>query len=156
MKLISTLSYALSGNVAGKGNYGGDLRLFFSHLNPADWKATPAPISWQTAGGSVADSYNLPSGDTIGLHLNLIADVPGRIYIFGPIQVTTAGGGSYGPPVGQAASQLFVPGAPVIATLQGRSQGTQGAVQFDTGFELIVPWDGTSADCYGRWWAVWH
>lgn len=25
----------------------------------------------------------------------------------------------------------------------------------EAGFQMVVPFNGVSADCYGRWWAIW-
>ncbi len=156
MKLLSTLRRGtLGGVVPNRGNHGGELRLYFTTLNPADFKPDPPPIAWQGNGKGAVDTYKLPGGEVIALNLNLVADIPGRLYVFGAIQVTTAGGVTYGPPVGQSAS-LFLPSVAAVAILKGRSQGQSGGVHFDTGFDLGVPWDGTSADCTGAWWAEWH
>ena len=46
LKLLSSLRYtsgSATGWPAGTGNHGGDLRLFFSTLNLADWKKTAKP-----------------------------------------------------------------------------------------------------------------
>jgi hypothetical protein len=162
MKLLSTLRYtSAAGTLAGTGNHGGELRLFFTKLNPEDWKPVsgPVPISWQGAKNGAMDTYNLPSGDVLALNLNIVSDIPGRLYIFGTIQITTATGTvtrQPSQPIGQASSTLFAPGQPAVAILEGRSQGQAGVVQYDVGFELAVPWDGIMADCHGTWWAVWH
>jgi hypothetical protein len=153
MKLLSTIR---PDSLVGSGNAGGALRLFFTTLNPDDFHSTPPPIMWQGGGKGAVDTYRLPSNDVIALNLNLVSDVPGRLYVFGSIQVTTSGGAGYGPAIGQAASVLFSPEQPVIGLLRGHSSGTSGAVHFDVGFELAVPWDGTSADCHGAWWARWR
>jgi hypothetical protein len=158
MKLLSTLRYgSLQDTVAGTGNHGGDLRLFFSILNPADSQpASPPPsVWWQGQGHGAVDTYKLPGGSVIALNLNIVGDVPNRLYVFGSIQVTTANSVVYGPAIGQSAG-LFGPGQPAVGILQGRGQGQSAGVQFDVGFDLAVPWDGTSADCTGTWWAVWH
>jgi hypothetical protein len=99
----------------------------------------------------------LPSGDVLNLHLDIATGIPSQLYIFGTIQVTTAAGIAYGggQPIGQAAA-LFASGNPSVAILKGRSTGQAGGLSFDVGFELAVPWDGTSADCHGTWWALWH
>ena len=153
MKLLSTIR---PDSLVGSGNAGGSLRLFFTTLNPDDFHSTPSPIWWQGGGKGAVDTYRLPSNDVIALNLNLVSDVPGRLYVFGSIQVTTSAGAGYGPAIGQSGSALFNPEQPVIGLLRGHSSVTSGGVHFDVGFELIVPWDGTSADCHGAWWARWH
>lgn len=159
MKLLSTLRYGpFNGMAAGTGNYGGDLHLFFTTLNPADavlQPGTPPSVLWQAGAGKGAqDTYNLPDGDVIAMNLNLVAGMPNQLYIMGAIQVTSSGV-TYGPPVGQAAG-AFAPGKPVVAILKGRTQGQSGGKTFDVGFEVAVPWDGILADCHGHWWAIWR
>ncbi len=157
MKLLSTLRYgANTGMVAGTGNYGGDLRLFFTTLNPAD--STPGPgsppsVLWQAAGKGAQDTYNLPHGDKIALNLNLVTGIPNQLYIFGTIAVTT-GTISFAPPLGQGAS--YAPGVPALTIQKGRYQGQVSGKNLDMGFEVAVPWDGVMADCHGHWWAVWR
>ncbi len=153
MKLLSTIR---PDSLVGSGNTGGALRLFFTTLNPDDFHSTPPPIWWQGGGKGAVDTYRLPSNDVIALNLNLVSDVPGRLYVFGSIQVTTSGGAGYGPAIGQSGSALFNPEQPVIGLLRGHSSATSGGVHFDVGFELTVPWDGTSANCHGAWWARWR
>jgi hypothetical protein len=162
MRLISTLRYtsdSRSGFLAGTGNHGGDLRLFFSTLNPADWEKGPGqePILWK--GGLVTeDQYNLPTGDIITLKLSVLTEPAGYVYVFGTIDVKTASGIAFGggQPIGQGAG-TFLPQKSEISTLKGRvPDGASGGLHFDLGFELSVPWDGVSADCHGNWWAVWH
>lgn len=155
MKLLSTLRQGTFPSSAGTGNYGGDLRLFFTTLNHADFDSNPAPIMWKGGQSTAAmDTYTLPSGDEIALNLSVQADIPGRLYLFGSIQVSISGGG-FGPPIGQA-TVLFLPGQPVATVLKGRAQGRSSGTVFDVGFELPAPWDGTVADCHGAWWACWH
>lgn len=158
MKLLSTLRYgSTQGMAPGTGNYGGDLRLFFTTLNPTDTKpgpGRPPSVMWQGAGNGAHDTYKLPNGDVIALNLNLVASIPNELYIFGNIQVTTGPIG-YGPPVGQG-GPAFVPGQPALGILKGRDQGQVAGKHFDLGFEIAVPWDGTMADCHGQWWAVWR
>jgi hypothetical protein len=59
-------------------------------------------------------------------------------------------------PIGQAAPVQYAPNLPVVGFLKGRDQGSGSGITWDIGFELAVPWDGTSADCTGQWWAIWH
>jgi hypothetical protein len=156
MKLLSTLRYTSGSNsgAPGTGNHGGDLRLFFTTLNPEDI-LRQSPFFWKEGNGA-SDTYKLPGGDVLALNLQVITNpTSGILYIFGPIQITTATGINYGPPIGQS-SGSFSPGQPAVAILKGRSLGQQGGLHFDIGFELAVPWDGISADCNGAWWAVWY
>src|SRR5579884_2480620 len=150
MKLLYTVRYG-----AAPGNCGGDLRLFFTALNPGDWTAPPAappPGMWQVAPG-VPEVVKLPSGDTIGFSLYVVtAGIPGRLFLQGAISVTTSTGVTFNQPIGQAPNTLFVPQQPALAIMQGRHVGPSGPLHFDVGFDLAVPWDGVSADCSGNWW----
>jgi hypothetical protein len=158
VKLLSTLRYSSDSAVgapAGSGNHGGCLRLFFTALNAEDIQRQN-PFFWKAGSGAV-DTYKLPSNDVLALNLNISTGggPPALLYIFGAIQVTTATGVVYGPPIGQG-GPVFAPGQPAVAVLKGRTSGQSGSLLFDVGFELAVPWDGVSADCHGSWWAVWH
>lgn len=158
MKLISTLRYSADkASPSTTGNYGGELRLFFSMLNKADYITTPPPVLWQGHGKGALDTYTLPSGDIIALNLDLVTQqIPGQIYIYGDIAVTTAAGVVFfRQPIGQS-DKAIVPGKPVLSMLKGRSQWQNGSISLETGFELAVPWDGVSADCHGSWWVEWH
>lgn len=155
MRLLYTLRY---GSVAG--NCGGDLRLFFTTQNAADWKPSPpvpppAPGMWQ--GTNVAETLTLPTGDAIGITLDLLNNgQAGLLYLFGTITITPKGGAILGNmPIGQATVN-FMPGAPAVSVWKGRKQGTTNGITWDAGFDLAVPWDGMSADCNGQWWALWH
>lgn len=153
MKLLSTLRYgSTTGMAAGTGNYGGDLRLFFTTLNPADIRlgiGNPPPMFWQ--GHGAQDTYKLPNGDVITLNLNLVTSTPNELYIFGSITVSAV---QFSSPIGNGAA--FAPGHPVVTILTGRYHNLVGAKDLDVGFEMAVPWDGTMADCHGQWWAVWR
>lgn len=155
MKLLSTLRYgSTTGMAAGAGNYGGDLRLFFTTVNPADTKpgpGTPPSVLWQGTGHGAVDTYKLPNGDVLALNLNLVGGIPNQLYIYGTIEVTT-GGNSFAPPLGQAGS--FAPGQSVLQIQKARYLGLLGGKPLDVGFEIAMPWDGTMADCHGQWWAV--
>jgi hypothetical protein len=155
MKLFSSLRYTSHDKTpAGTGNHGGDLRLFFTLMNAADFTVGP-PFRWN-GGGAAADTYKLPNGDTIALNLILATVVPGNLFVQGSIHVTLANGNAYGPVLGQQPAQVCAPGLPTVSFFKGRSLGASGGTQFDVGFEMAVPWDGASADCHGCWWAVWH
>jgi len=130
--------------------------LFFSRLNPADWTAAAPPILWQGHGKGALDTYKLPNGDMMTLNLNIVTILPSQLYVFRSIHVQMSNG--VGLPqlsIGQD-EKPFAPGKPIVAILKGRSQGQSSGLHFDVGFELAVPWDGTSADCGGTWWAVWN
>ncbi len=149
MRLLYTLRYG-----AASGNCGGDLRLFFTAMNSADWSPTPAPGMWKPPQNQ-AETLTLPSGDTITISLYPVNNgMPALLYLYGAISVTS-GGQTFGSPIGQAAGN-FAPGQPAVAVLKDRSQGQSGGLTFDIGFDLSVPWDGTSADCNGQWWAIWY
>jgi hypothetical protein len=154
MKLLYTLRYGSS-----SGNCGGDLRLFFTTQNSSDWKPSPpapAPGLWILP-TNASETLTLPSGDVVNFSLYVVnSGTPGLLYLYGAITVTPVGGSTFGMPIGQAASVHFAPNLPVVAVLQGRNKGTANGITWDIGFDLAVPWDGTSADCTGQWWAIWH
>ena len=155
MRLLYTFRYA-----SYSGNCGGDLRLFFSTQNSADWRPSPpapAPGQWIHP-QNVGEKTTLASGDSLDFSLYPVTDggMPGLLYLYGAIIVTTATGRTFGGPIGNAASVLFEPNKPVVAVLEGRDQNQDYGIQWDIGFELNVPWNGTSADCTGNWWAIWH
>lgn len=153
MRLLYTLRY---GSYAG--NCGGDLRLFFTTQNSTDWQPSPPappPGLWLPP-RNAPETLTLPWGDTLDFSLYPVNNgMPGLLYLYGAITVKTAGGQGLGLPMGQAAVQ-FAPNKPVVTILKGRNQGNSGGISWDIGFDLAVPWDGTSADCTGGWWAIWH
>jgi hypothetical protein len=103
------------------------------------------------------DTLTLVSGDVITFALYPVNNgLPAELFLFGAISVKTKGGQVLGNmPMGQA-TVLMAPGKPEVTIWKGRTQGTAGGVTWDIGFDMAVPWDGTSADCNGQWWAVWH
>jgi hypothetical protein len=153
MKLISTLRYgSTTGMAPGTGNYGGDLRLFFTTLNPADSNpvpGTPPLVQWR--GHGAQDTYKMPNGDAITLNLNVVTSVPNELYIFGSIAVS---GIQFQTPLGNGAA--FAPGQPAVTILSGRFHNQVAGKDLDVGFEMAVPWDGIMADCHGQWWAIWR
>jgi hypothetical protein len=156
MKLLYTLRYG-----ASSGNCGGDLRLFFTTQNPADWKPSPPapPPGLWIPPQNTAETLTLPSGDVVEFSLMVLNNgTPGELYLYGPLYVTTKAGLRVGSPIpiGQAAPVQYAPNLPVVGFLKGRNQGSASGITWDIGFELAVPWDGTSADCAGQWWAIWH
>jgi hypothetical protein len=156
MKLISTIS-----PISKSGRVCGDLHLFFSSLNHKDIKKshdTPPELFWNVAGNGCTDAYVLASHDKVELALNLLGDqIPGQLYIMGAIIITPAGGTAIGPNQlgGIKAPPPFVAGAPHIELLQGSGIINNGGINAEIGFYLSVPWDGTNADCKGKWWAAW-
>jgi hypothetical protein len=153
MRLLYTLRYG-----SYPGNCGGDLRLFFTTQNSSDWQPSPpapAPGMWlqpQNAG----ETLTLPSGESLIFSLYpQNGGLPGLLYLYGAIIVTTAAGQSLAMPIGQA-SGMFAPNQPQVVILKGREQNTSAGISWDIGFEMAVPWDGVSADCTGQWWALWH
>jgi|HubBroStandDraft_4_1064222.scaffolds.fasta_scaffold431321_1 hypothetical protein len=153
MRLLYTLRYA-----SYSGNCGGDLRLFFTTQNSADWQASPPappPGMWLLP-PNVAETLTLPSGDSLNFSLYPVNNAsPGLLYLYGAIIVTTAAGQILGSTAIGQSSGPFAPNQAVVAILKGRSQGNVGGISWDIGFDLAVPWDGTSADCCGHWWAIW-
>ena len=152
MRLLYTLRY---GSVAG--NCGGDLRLFFTTQNPSDWKPAPPPPGYVDS----AREYTRHADAGIG-GCDYVCTVSGEQRIAGGAvslwrdQREDQSGQVLGNmPIGQA-TVLMAPGKPEVTIWKGRTQGTAGGVTWDIGFEMAVPWDGTSADCNGQWWAVWH
>jgi hypothetical protein len=150
MRLLYTLRYG-----SAAGNCGGDLRLFFTTQNHSDWKTTPAPGMWLLPPNH-AEKLTLASGDSINFSLYPVNNgTPALLYLYGAIGVTTSASQTFGAPIGQAAGP-FAPNQPTVAILKGRDQNTVNGISYDIGFDLAVPWDGTSADCTGQWWALWH
>jgi len=151
MRLLYTLRYG-----SAAGNCGGDLRLFFTTQNPADWKATPAPGLWILP-SNAPETLTLASGDSVTFALYPANNgLPVQLYLYGAISVKTAAGQVLGnTPMGQA-TVAMAPGTPEVTVWKGRNQGTTNGVSWDIGFEMAVPWDGTTADGSGQWWAVWH
>jgi hypothetical protein len=142
-----------------RGNCGGDLRLFFTNLSPHDWHvppAVPAPGMWQGGGNGAFNSFTLTTHDKVELNLNLVGDQPGLLFVFGNITVTPAGGNPIGPLLdGLQAPPPFDPDHAHHELLKGRKQISVSGVQYDMGFVLNVPWDGSVAECAGTWWAMW-
>jgi hypothetical protein len=149
MKFLYTVQYG-----AVPGNCSGNLHLFFSRLNSDDWQAAPAPGMWKPSG--LTGTTTLPSGDAITFNLDLVANLPAQLYPQGTINVRTSAGKTFPPGVMGQATVNFVPGQAVMTVWSGRLQGAAGGVTWDVGFELPVPWDGTSADCHGQWWTIWY
>ena len=119
MRLLYTLRYA-----SYSGNCGGDLRLFFTTQNSADWQPSPPappPGMWLHP-QNVGETLTLPSGDSLNFSLYPVTNgMPGQLYLYGAIMVTTAAGQTFGGPIGQS-SGLFIPNQAVIAILKGRDQ----------------------------------
>lgn len=154
MRLLYTLRYG-----SDAGNCGGDLRLFFTTQNSADWQPSPpapAPGMWLLPVNK-GETLVLPSGDSINFSLYPVNNgMPGMLYLFGAISVTTAANQELGPsPIGQA-TVLIQPNQAAVTIWKGRNQNSANGISWDIGFDLAVPWDGTSADCSGQWWAIWH
>lgn len=138
---------------ASSGNCGGDLRLFFSSQNSADWKAAPAPGMWLVP-TNMPDTLTLPDGDAIAFSLYPVAGAPGQLYLFGAITIQ-AGGQTVNPGTIGEDTVPILPNQQALTFWKGHSQGNANGYLWDVGFEMTVPWDGTSADCFGQWWAVW-
>jgi hypothetical protein len=139
------------------GNCSGDLHLFFSSLNAEDWGPAagyPGHGIWKPSG--IVGTTKLASGDSIAFNLGLIANLPDQIYPEGTITVTTAAGKVSGPDLMGQGTLNFVPDQPNMSVWQGRYLAPYDQLSWDIGFTLPVPWDGTSADCHGQWWAIWH
>ena len=150
MRLLYTLRYGSS-----SGNCGGDLRLFFTTQNSADWQPSPPPGRWIHP-QNVGETLTWASGDSLNFSLYPVTNgIPELLYLYGAIMVTTATGQKFGRPLGQS-SVSFAPNKPVVAILKGRDKSNAGGITWDIGFDLAVPWDGTSADCTGQWWAIWR
>jgi hypothetical protein len=148
MKLFFSLRHG-----AGSGNCGGDLRLFFSTQNSADWNPTPPPGMWLVT-DNTPQILTLPTGESITFALYPVAGAPGQLYLFGAITIH-AGGQTLNPgTIGQSTSPT-VPNQQALTFWKGHSQGSVNGYLWDVGFDMTVPWDGTSADCHGQWWALW-
>jgi hypothetical protein len=153
MKLNSTLS-----PISKAGPACGDLHLFFSLFNPDDSYKNGTSQFWNCSNKGAVDTYNLQSGDSVSLQLDLQGDqIPGQLHIIGAIRVTLAGRSQVGPQlILSQTPQPFVSNKPQIALLSGKSEFNDGSVNYQMGFFLSVAWDGQSADCQGRWWACWQ
>ena len=153
MRLLYTLRY---GSYAG--NLGGDLRLFFTRQNANDWQPSPPappPGVWIPPPNQ-GERITLSSGDSLEFSLYPVTDgIPGQLYLFGAITVTTAAMQGLGGPLGQG-SATFAPNQPLLGFFKDRIQGNNDGIAWDIGFEMAVPWNGVSADCTGQWWAIWN
>jgi hypothetical protein len=155
MALLSTLRYgSTAAQPTGSGNYGGDLHLFFTKLNANDLKQS-GTLTW--AGWNIADTYNLPNGAvTLGLKVVSDGGAPLFLVMIGDISVKTSAGKSLGGALIGEGGAAFTPGTPATTLFNGSQSGTVSGVTFAFGFELMVAWDGVSADCHGSWWTTWH
>ncbi len=155
MALLSTLQYgSAAAQPTGSGNYGGDLRLFFTKLNADDLKLT-GTLTW--AGWHIADTYNLPNG-AVTLNLNVVSNggPPLDLVMVGAISVKTSDGKTLGGGFIGTGGAGFAPDTPTTTLFQGSQSGTVDSATYPVGFELMVAWDGVLADCHGSWWAIWH
>jgi hypothetical protein len=148
MKLFFNLRHG-----ATSGNCGGDLRLFFTTQNSSDWKPTPAPGMWLPV-DNTPQTLTLPTGDSIVFALYPVVGLPGQLYLFGAITVHTGGQTLNPGPIGQSTVPI-VPNQQALTFWKGHGQGNANGIVWDVGFDMTVPWDGTSADCHGQWWALW-
>lgn len=155
MALLSTVRYGSTlGQAEGTGNYGGDLHLFFTKLNPADVIQLGGHPTW--AKWAISDVYNLPNG-TVTLNLNVVNDggPPFSLVMVGTIGVQTSDEQSFNSQEIGAGGALFAPDAPQMSLFNGSRSGSTTDGKYTLGFELNVAWDGVSADCVGSWWAIW-
>jgi len=156
MKLFSTLNEIAVDARARTGRVGGDLRLFFTVLNQADILVPTRNLFEWNGDGPVNDTYTLMTGEIISL--NLLVDtegIAGTLFIFGTINVTIPDSAGFRiHPMGESTIP-FLPGNANHSTQMSTSTADAAGKRLDTGFELEVPWDGTSADCHGKWWAKW-
>ena len=144
------------------GDLHGTLILSFSNQNPSDWNPHSgiyAPGSWTSMGLDQTLTDPL-SSDAVTLGLLAIPDVPpGELYVYGGMSLSVPGFYSadvagIGGPGGD-----FLPGQPLDTQSGGQGSGEilstdhQELLDYTLGFSLDMPWNGTSADCTGTWWA---
>ncbi len=90
MKLLSTLNFPL-----GIADFSGEFRVFFTTLDPGDYTMNGQALFWK--GDAANETYQLPSGDVISLQLQMVGSQQAtQLFIQGHIQVTTAGGVTFG------------------------------------------------------------
>lgn len=145
--------YTLS-SASQPGECFGDLRLFFTLLNPADYTPTAPPGMW-TAGG-IAETLNLPNGDVLNLTFRTANNgLPSIIYPVYVVNFVPHGGSPIqAGPLGQSTA-AFVQNQPVATKWSGETSGSTAGYAWTAGFIVDIPWDGTSADCAGMWWFKW-
>jgi hypothetical protein len=157
MKLFPTLNEISIGHPAGSGKVGGELRLFFTRFNRNDFRFTPPDQFFWQVDSAKPDVYTLTNGEIISVGLLLSTQGgPGSLFVFGPITVTLPGIPSFPvQPMGKSISP-YLPEIRADNVQTGKWSADSSGKHLDVGFELKVPWDGTSADCHGRWWARWQ
>jgi hypothetical protein len=137
--------------------WGGDLRLFFSTEEDGDLTPTPPPGAWKPA-GAAKQTITAPTGEKLEIQLRTIVDPPpGTLYLFPNIQVTDPQKGPIFPQPGIMPNQIGqpIPGTPAYVAWNGRIGAINHEFLGEAGFQMIVPFNGVSADCYGRRWAIW-
>jgi hypothetical protein len=138
--------------------WGGDLRLFFSTQEDGDLTPAPPPGAWKP-GSAAKQKITAPTGDVLEIQLRLVIDPPpGTLYLFPNIQITDPQQGQIFPQPGIAPTQVGqpIPGTPAYVSWNGRINAINHAFIGEAGFQMVVPFNGVSADCYGRWWAIWN
>jgi hypothetical protein len=137
--------------------WGGDLRLFFSAEEAGDLTPTPAPGVWTPGNSVIKQTITLPTGEQLATQFQLAVDpAPGTLYLFPIIQVTD-GKGPIFPQPGITPTQTGQPspGTPAYVAWNGSINAINPAFTGQAGFQMTVPFNGVSADCHGRWWAIW-
>lgn len=135
----------------------GNLRLFFSTEEKGDVTPTPAPGVWTPGNPVIKQTINLPTGEQLNTQFQLATgQAPGTLYLLASIQVTD-GQGTIFPQPGIVPTQTGqpIPGTPAYVEWNGSIHAINPAFTGQAGFQMTVPFNGVSADCYGRWWAIW-
>lgn len=137
---------------------GGGLGLIFSTEDPNDYDPQKPNDPWKGS-DRIDTSVTLPGGNILTLMFEVSYNGTPYFYLFATVSVTSPSGQSLvrgTSPIGQGTIE-FTKGQQAITVWKG-STGTLQTDGFrsNAGFAMTVPFDGTSADCYGRWWANWQ
>jgi hypothetical protein len=140
--------------VGDTGIWEGDLRLFFSTEAEGDLSTAPVAGIWTSV--TSQQTIQSPTGEVLTTTFRLLNDdVPSVLYLFPSIEVTDGGQQIFDPHGTGAPTAGFVPGTPALTKWSGKNLHINDKFVGEAGFEMIVPFDGVSADCYGKWWAIW-
>ena len=137
--------------------WGGDLRLFFSAQEKGDLTPNPAPGVWTAGNPVIKQTITLPTGEQLQTQFQLAIDPPpGTLHLLAIIQVADGQGPIFPQPaIMPTQTGQPIPGNAAYVAWNGSINAINAAFIGQAGFQMTVPFNGVSADCYGRWWAIW-